>query len=119
MENEKQFFLIGKYGRITSINVEEIIDQDYDIEFDIPVTVSGGSNTAWEIECWDWYSDGGICRLTVNLFSLEAALKLFGEMVQSFHKIADGKGGPFEAGPFIKVEKEEKAYRKSHERQNF
>ena len=100
----ENFFLVGMVsGVIRASSEAEIEDQDYDMETDLPVRVTGSSNTSWFIETCDWYSDGGICRVEVNHFSLEIALKRFGEMVWAFSCGADGKGGPFEAGPFIKV----------------
>ncbi len=108
MKTENFFLVNMKTGVIRATSEAELEDQDYDMETDLPVSVSGSSNTSWIIETCDWYSDGGLCRVEVNHFSLEVSLRSFGEMVWAFSCGADGKGGPFEAGPFIKVVNPEK-----------
>ena len=85
---KKKYFLIEKGGKITACTETEIEAQEYDLETVLGVEVSPCETeiNAWNIEAEQFYSAEGICRLTVNSFPLQTALRIFGETVAAFEK---------------------------------
>ena len=84
-EGETQYFIIAANGLARRVTVEDIVAQEYDIDSELAVEVDTVEDTFY-IESTDWFSSEGICRLTVNSFPLETALRIFGETVKAFEK---------------------------------
>ncbi len=87
-ETETQYFLIGEGGESRRLTEDESVAQEFDTETEISVEVTKaeGEINAFRIEADQFFGSEGVCRLTVNFFPLETALKIFGETVKAFVK---------------------------------
>ncbi len=85
MKTETQYFLFRE-GKVIPCGEEE--------ELAIEVTPCETEINAWNIEALQFYGGEGVCRLTVNFFPLETALRIFGELLEAFEK-AQGEAEDF------------------------